>query len=81
MKMSVVVRFEIRFFVATYVVLLTELLGERGAHDSAANTGWSGEVCLAGLAPGGVEGCKLKSVRFSSAIFIMHIIIVSRIAS
>jgi hypothetical protein len=40
----------------TYVVLLTELLGERGAHDGAANAGWRAEVRLARLAAGGVEG-------------------------
>lgn len=40
----------------TYVVLLTELLAERGAHDSAANTGWGAEVRLARLPAGGVEG-------------------------
>lgn len=39
-----------------YVVLLTELLAERGAHDSAANTGWGAEVRLARLPAGGVEG-------------------------
>lgn len=40
----------------TYVVLLTELLGERGAHDVATNAGRSAEVRLARLAAGGVDG-------------------------
>lgn len=35
-----------------YVVLLTELLGERGAHDSAADTGRGREVRLARLSSG-----------------------------
>jgi len=38
------------------VVLLTELLGERGAHDSATNAGWGAEVRLARLPARGVEG-------------------------
>ncbi len=39
-----------------YIVLLTELLGERGAHDGTADRGWRAEVRLARLAAGGVEG-------------------------
>ena len=46
-----------------YVVLLTELLGERSAHDSATNAGWSLEVRLARLAAGAVEGCNVVSFR------------------
>lgn len=41
----------------SYVVLLTELLAERGAHDGAAHAGRSTEVRLARLSPGGGEGC------------------------
>lgn len=46
------------FFELTYIVLLTELLGERGAHDVAADTGGGLEVCLAGLAPRRVDCCE-----------------------
>lgn len=42
----------------TYVVLLTELLGQGSAHDVAADTRGGLEVRLAGLAPRGVEGCE-----------------------
>jgi len=42
---------------AANVVLLTELLAERGAHDVAADARRSTEVRLARLAPRGVEGC------------------------
>jgi hypothetical protein len=35
----------------TYVVFLTELLAERGAHDAAADARGSGKVRLARLAP------------------------------
>lgn len=38
---------------AAYVVLLTELLAEGGAHDVAANARRSAEVRLARLAPRG----------------------------
>lgn len=38
---------------ATYVVLLTELLRQRGAHDVAADAGRGREVSLPRLAPGG----------------------------
>ena len=41
----------------SYVVLLTELLGERGAHDSAADAGRGREVRLARLSPGGGQSC------------------------
>jgi hypothetical protein len=40
-----------------YVVLLTELLGERGAHDSAADTGRGREVRLARLSSGRRQSC------------------------
>lgn len=40
----------------TYVVLLSELLAERGAHEHAANTRWGIEVGLARLAARRVEG-------------------------
>ena len=40
-----------------YVVLLTELLGERGAHDSAADAGGGREVRLARLSSGGRQSC------------------------
>ena len=40
----------------TYVVLLTELLAEGGAHDVSPNARGGLEVSLAGLAPRGVEG-------------------------
>lgn len=42
----------------TYVVLLTELLAEGGAHDNTANAGGRREVRLARLAPRGVSFCK-----------------------
>lgn len=46
----------------TYVVLLTELLAERGAHDVATNAGGGLEVRLARLAAGGVEGCTRRTI-------------------
>lgn len=49
----------------THVVLLTELLAERGAHDVATNAGGGLEVRLARLAAGGVEGCIMTIVSFS----------------
>jgi hypothetical protein len=45
---------------ATYVVLLTELLGERSAHDVAANAGRRLEVGLARLASRGRNLCTKK---------------------
>jgi len=42
---------------AAYVVLLTELLAERGTHDSATDAGRGIEVRLARLAPRRVQGC------------------------
>lgn len=41
----------------TYVVLLTKLLAERGAHDGTALARASLEVSTAALASGGVEVC------------------------
>lgn len=41
-----------------YVVLLTELLAERGAEDVATDARGSTKVRLARLAPRGVEGCQ-----------------------
>jgi len=41
----------------SYVVLLTEFLAERCAHDGAAHARRSREVRLARLSPGGVEAC------------------------
>lgn len=38
------------------VVLLTELLAERCAHDGASDAGWGIVMSLARLSPGGVEG-------------------------
>lgn len=35
--------------VSTDIVLVTELLAERGAHDRATNAGWGAEVRLARL--------------------------------
>ena len=52
-----------------YIVLLTELLGERGAHDSAADRRWRAEVRLARLAAGGVEGCKFCQFMVDVEIF------------
>lgn len=46
----------------TYVVLLTQLLAERGAHDVAADARGGLEVRLAGLAPRRVEGCGNHSI-------------------
>ena len=43
--------------VCSYVVLLTELLGERGAHDSAADAGRGREVRLARLSSGRRQSC------------------------
>lgn len=40
-----------------YVVLLTELLGERGAHDGAADAGRGREVRLARLSSGRRQSC------------------------
>lgn len=46
----------------SYVVLLAKLLGERGAHDDAADAGGGAEVRLARLPPRGGNGCvALKS--------------------
>ena len=44
----------------SYVVLLTELLGERGAHDSAADTGRGREVRLARLSSGRRQSCAVE---------------------
>ena len=48
----------------THVVLLTELLGEGGAHDVAANAGGGLEVGLARLASRGCEVCRVESSVF-----------------
>lgn len=70
-ELSVAGRFGRDFFhVETYVVLLTELLGERGAHDSAADTGWGREVLLAGLSAGRVEGCKFEVSNVFDLLFL-----------
>lgn len=53
----------------SYVVLLTELLGERCAHDGAADAGRSRKVRLARLSPGGGKGCVSISVLTFSRLF------------
>lgn len=51
-----------RFDLDTYVVLLTELLAQGSAHDVAADARRRTEVCLARLAPRGVEGFKEERI-------------------
>ena len=51
----------------SYVVLLTELLGKRSAHDGAAHAGRSRKVRLARLSPGGGKSCSGQLVRFISS--------------
>lgn len=54
-----------------YVVLLTELLGERGAHDGAADAGRGREVRLARLSSGRRQSCGGRgSVRGSMAALV-----------
>lgn len=43
--------------VKTYVVLLAELLGERGAHDDTTGAGGGTEMSRARLAAGGGDVC------------------------
>jgi hypothetical protein len=50
-----------RYLVCTYSVLLAKLLGQAGAHNTAALAGGGLEVSLAGLAPRRGEGCKNPS--------------------
>ncbi|KAB8294029.1 hypothetical protein EYC80_009488 [Monilinia laxa] len=50
----------------TYVVLFTELLAQRSAHDGTSDAGWGIEMSLAGLSPGGVEGCRKFSLALRS---------------
>lgn len=51
---------------ASYVVLLTELLGERGAHDVAARVGRGGEVSLSRLSSRRGDSC-IQIVRARSS--------------
>jgi len=40
----------------SYVVLFSQLLAQRCAHNSSSNAGWGAEVRFARLPPRGVEG-------------------------